>query len=103
VANKFIIKIIGENTIKLSISSDKVVQIEGIIYAPEYDFNLIFLNQLKKTGITYHDNENHITLKKNGTIIAKALAVKNMFLLNIIISTTLVTREKPNIFRGTTE
>jgi len=63
VTNKFIIKVIGENIIKLFIPNDKIVRIKGIIYAPEYDFNLIFLNQLKKTGIIYHNNKNHITLK----------------------------------------
>jgi len=44
VTNKFIIKIIGEGIIKLFIPSDKIVRIEGIIYAPEYNFNLIFLS-----------------------------------------------------------
>jgi len=44
VINKFIIKIIGEGIIKLFIPNNKVVQIEKIIYAPKYNFNLIFLN-----------------------------------------------------------
>jgi len=44
VANKYIIKAIGENIIKLFILNNKIVRIEGIIYAPEYNFNLIFLN-----------------------------------------------------------
>jgi len=34
------------------------------IYALKFNFNLIFLNQLKKTGISYHDEKNYIILKK---------------------------------------
>jgi len=44
VINKFIIKIIGEDIIKFFILSNKIVRIEEVIYAPEYNFNLIFLN-----------------------------------------------------------
>jgi len=44
VINRFIIKIIGENIIKLFIPNDKIIQIEEIIYVLEYNFNLIFLD-----------------------------------------------------------
>jgi len=41
-----------------------------------------------------------MTLKRNGTIIARASAVGNMFLFDVIVSTTLIVRGKPSIFRG---
>jgi len=40
--NKFTIEIIEKEIIKLFIPSDKIVQIEKIIYALKYNFNLIF-------------------------------------------------------------
>jgi len=101
VANKFIIEVIGEDVIKLSTPNNGVVRIEKIIYAPDCDFNLILLGQLSKTGITYHNKKSHITLKKNRTIITRASAVKNMFLFNVIVSTTLTIKKKPNILRKT--
>jgi len=42
-ANKFTIEITGEGIVKFFIPNNKIVRIEGVIYAPKYDFNLIFL------------------------------------------------------------
>ena len=103
VADGSTIETIGKNTIKLFTSINNIVRIEKVIYALDCDFNLILLGQLKKTGISYHDEGSYMVLKKNGTTIARALAVKNLFLLNIITNTTLAVRGKPTLFRGITK
>jgi len=103
VADGFIIEIIGKSTVELFIPINNIIRIEGVIYAPDCDFNLILLGQLRKTGISYYDEGSYIILKRNGTTIAKALVVKNLFLLNVIISTTLAVRERPTLFRGITK
>jgi len=100
VINEFTIEIINKNIIKLFISINNIVRIEKVIYALNYNFNLILLGQLKKTGISYYDEGNYIILKK--ITIARALAV-NFFLLNIIINTILAVREKPTLFREITK
>jgi len=43
VTNGFIIEIIGKNTVKLFILINNIVRIEGIIYVPDCNFNLILL------------------------------------------------------------
>jgi len=39
-------------------------------------------------------------LKKNGIIIVRASAVKNIFLFNVIVSIILIVRRKLSMFRG---
>jgi len=43
IINGFIIEAIGKNTVKLFISINNIVRIEGIMYAPNCNFNLILL------------------------------------------------------------
>jgi len=43
IADGFIIEAIGKNIIKLFISTNNIVRIEGVIYAPNCNFNLILL------------------------------------------------------------
>ena len=85
---------INEGIVKLFTPTNSVVRIEKVIYALKYNFNLISLSQLKKTEITYYNKESYITLKRNGITIVKASTVKNLFLLNVIISTTLAVKKR---------
>ena len=94
---------ISEGIVKLSISTNSVVRIEEVIYALKYNFNLISLGQLKKTGIIYYNKKSYITLKRNKTTIVKVFTVKNLFLLNIITSTTLAVKEKLAFFYKATK
>ena len=88
---------------KLFISTNSVVRIEEIIYILKYNFNLIFLGQLRKIRIIYYNKENYITLKRNKITIVKAFIVKNFFLLNIITSVTLAVKKKLIFFYKTTK
>jgi len=44
VTNKSIIEAVGEGAVKFLIPNNDIVRIEKIIYAPDYDFNLILLD-----------------------------------------------------------
>ncbi len=56
------------------------------VLVPECDSNLISLEQLRKTDITFHDNPSHMTLMRHMVVIAQAKRHQNLFILDRAIS-----------------
>lgn len=51
----------------------------NIVYAPKYNFNLILLEQLHKSGILYYNYPNFIVLKQKKNTLRVANKQKNLF------------------------
>ena len=48
------------------------VQIKDVALVSQATTNLILLEQLQQSGITYHDEDTKMTLKKEGRTVASA-------------------------------
>lgn len=55
----------------------------NIAYGPECNSKLIFLAQLKKSGILYYNHSKHMILKQEGSTIQSIKSKKNFLVLNI--------------------
>lgn len=53
----------------------------NVTYASKFNFNLILLGQLRKSGILCHDHLNFIVLKQGGSTLRIVNKHKNLFVL----------------------
>lgn len=59
------------------------IELQNVALAIKYIFNLIFLGQLQKSEISFHDNLVSMILIKNGKIIAQVRRSQNLFVLDL--------------------
>lgn len=71
-------------TIAIPLADGSSIRLEGVVYAPECDSNLILLGQLRNSNITYVDNPNTMTLMQGGQAIAHARRDRNLFILDLV-------------------
>ncbi len=70
-------------TILILLARGNTIELHNVTLAPEYDFNLISLGKLRKSGMTYHNNPTTIILMKDQNIIAEAKKKQNLFTLGL--------------------
>ena len=68
-------------TVSIPLTDGSEIELQNVALAPGCDSNLIFLGQLRETGITFYDNLTVMTLMRNGKIIAQAKRDQNLFTL----------------------
>ena len=91
-------------TIVLPTGSNRVVRIQDVADAPSCASNLISLGQLRKSGITYHDGNEHMILEVDGKEIARARRVRNLFVLEQVETGTVMSAQgRPNFFESSSE
>ena len=66
----------------LPFKNSSELTLSHIIYTPKCDSNLIFLSQLQKTSILYHNHYRCIILKQKKNMIRAIIRKKNFFILN---------------------
>ena len=57
-------------TVSILLADGKSIKLLDTALVPECDSNLISLRQLRETDITFYDNPSHMTLIKQGVVIA---------------------------------
>ena len=71
----------------------------NIIYALIFDFNLIFLGQLRKSGILYYNHPDFIIFKKKGSTLRVANRYKIFFVFDTSSRVVLVEeKNRPTYF-----
>lgn len=70
-------------TIVISFINNLSIEFSNIVYACNYNSNLISLGQLCKSGITYINNINIRTLMQSGQPIAHERKDQNLFILHL--------------------
>lgn len=60
------------STITIPLSNDKIIELYNIAYTPEYNLNLISLDQLRKGEILFHDDPMTMTLIREEKVITYA-------------------------------
>lgn len=53
----------------------------NVVYAPKCNSNLILLEQLRESGISYHDHPNSVVLKQGESTLRLANKYKNLFVI----------------------
>lgn len=89
-AGKKIIRSEEIGTLSIPLANGKSIELLDIAFIPECNSNLISLRQLRETGITFHDNPNHMTLIRHGVVIAQAKQHRNFFILDRAIPKTVI-------------
>ena len=105
VANGKTILSTDKGTIELQTSTRELIRIENVVYVPKCDSNLLSLGQLRQSGITYHDDNHEMTLRRDGKTIARALRVGNLYILDTTrtgMTLTVNDRGRPTYLCGPT-
>lgn len=66
------------STVLILLTGRDNIKLHNVALAPSCDSNLISIRQLRRSGITYHDNFAAMTLMKNGEIIARIRRDRNL-------------------------
>lgn len=69
-------------TVSIPLAGGTTIELHNVALAPDCDSNLISLGQLRKCGITFHDNPTTMTLMRGGKIVAHAKRSHNLFTLD---------------------
>lgn len=69
-ARKQIICLEEIGTVSIPLADGKSIKLLDTALVPKCDSNLIFLGQLRETGITFHDNPSHMTLIRHRVVIS---------------------------------
>lgn len=77
-----IIRIKEVGTISILLTGRRTIELHNVALAPNCDLNLISLEQLRESGILYHDNPSIMTLIRGGEIIAHFKKNYNLFILD---------------------
>lgn len=67
----------------IPLANGENIELQNVALAPKCDSNLISLGQLRKIGITYHDNLIAMTLMRNRKVIIYTKKDTNLFTLEI--------------------
>lgn len=90
-----IIRFKKRDSIRLPTCSKLTITFNNYAYTPRYDFILIFLGQLQKSGIFYHNYLKQIILRQGEKSIRLASRFKYLFILDIeITDKTMIIQEK---------
>lgn len=73
------------STITILLVNELSIRLKEVVYAPDYDFNLISLNQFRENNITFINNENYMRLMQGGQEIAWAKKIRNFFILDLAL------------------
>lgn len=71
------------DTVSIPLAESNMIKLHNVALVPGYNSNLISLDQLRESGITYHDNLTTMTLMKDGKIIVEAKRERNFFMLDL--------------------
>ena len=83
IAEKTIIRSTQIGIITLSLENNSQLTLFNVILSSEYDSNFIFLGQLSKTDILYHDHLKQMVLKQKEKIIGSTIKRINLFVFDI--------------------
>lgn len=72
--------------VTIPLSGGRTIELHNITYASDLNSNPIFLRQLRKSGITYHNKSTKIMLKKEGIIITHRKRERNLFFLDLVMA-----------------
>lgn len=67
----------------IPLANGNKIDLQNVVLASRYDSNLISLNQLRETGITFHNNPTAMTLMTHRKVIAQAKRDQNLFTLEL--------------------
>ena len=74
------------STIFISLADGKTIKLQNIAFALGFDLNLILLDQLWESDITYHDEPSSMTFMRDGKTIACAKKSHNLFIFDLAMS-----------------
>ena len=79
---------VGKGVVEIHMKTG-TVQIKDVALVLQATTNLISLGQLQQSGITYHNEDTKMTLKKEGRTVASAQRIGNLYILDIINNTAM--------------
>ena len=83
-----IVSAVEKGVVKICTKTE-TVQIKDVTLVLQATTNLISLRQLQQSGITYHNEDTKMTLKKEGRTVASVQQIGNLYILNIINNTAI--------------
>ena len=78
-----VIQINEISTVAILLSDGKTIELHNVAYTPECNSNLIFLGQLRESGISFHDDPTTMMLMRKRKVIAHAKREQNLFVLKL--------------------
>ena len=77
-------KVLGNGTIEVKMSSNKMLILTNVFYVLDIKKNLVFSNLLCKSGVKALFELNKLILSKNGIFLVKGFATDGIYKLSII-------------------
>ena len=77
-------KVLGNGTVEMKMSSDKMLILTNVFHVLDIKKNLVFASFLCKNGVKVVLESNKLILSKNGIFVGKGYATNGMYKLNII-------------------
>ena len=77
-------KVLGNGTVKVKMSSDKMLILTNVFHVPDIKKNLVFANLLCKSGVKAVLESDKLILSNNGIFVGKGIVTNGMYKLSII-------------------